>query len=79
VNLVSLLTGRGREDAARRSSRRDRVIGYLFVLVLVTVAYTLIYQFLMLSIEGIQREFSSAFLVVIESFTTTGYGEDANL
>jgi hypothetical protein len=78
VNVVSLLTGRGCQDAARRTSRRDRVIGYLLVLVLVTVAYTLIYQFLMFSVEGIQREFSAAFLVVIESFTTTGYGEDAN-
>ncbi|MFC7227015.1 NAD-binding protein [Salinirubellus salinus] len=79
MEWVALLTGRGRRDAARRTSRRDRVLGYLLMLVVVTLAYTLIYQFLMDALEGIDREFSAAFLVVIESFTTTGYGEDANL
>lgn len=73
----SLLTARW--DVARYTSRRDRVFGYLFLLVLITLVYTFLYQFLMGAIEGIDREFSAAFLVVIESFTTTGYGEDANL
>jgi Trk K+ transport system NAD-binding subunit len=79
MDWVALLTGRARRDAPRYTSRRDRVLGYLFVLVLITLLYTVTYQFLMVELEGIQREFSAAFLVVIESFTTTGYGEDANL
>jgi Trk K+ transport system NAD-binding subunit len=79
MKAMSLLTGRGRRNAARHTTRRDRVLGYLLVLVAVSLVYTLLYQFLMLTIEGVEREFSASFLVVVESFTTTGYGEDANL
>ena len=73
----SLLTGRW--HVARYTTRRDRVFGYLLLLVVITLVYALVYQYLMASLEGVDREFSAALLVVIESLTTTGYGEDATL
>lgn len=73
----SLLTGQW--GVARYTSRRDRVFGYLLLLFIITLVYAVLYQYLMATIEGVDREFSAALLVVVESLTTTGYGEDATL
>ena len=68
---------RGSSREGRRIARRDRVIGYLLGLVLVMVAYAVLYQFTMATFEGEQVSFTKAMLAVVETFTTTGYGEDA--
>ena len=56
---------------------RKLLIYYLLGLALLILAYTVIYQHLSLVYEGRPRGFFQALQVVIESMTTTGYGEDA--
>lgn len=67
-------------DVWRRQSssrQRRRVALYLTGLTLVVVAYTVSYQAAMAAFEGQSVSFTKALLAVSESFTTTGYGEDA--
>jgi len=59
------------------SAQRRRVVRYLAGLVVVVVAYTVVYMVLMAVLEGEPVSFTKALLAVVESFTTTGYGEDA--
>ena len=60
-------------------ARRDRVVGYFIGVVAVVLLYTLAYQFSMAVFEGRSLSFSKALLTVVETFTTTGYGEDSGL
>ncbi|WP_254544285.1 potassium channel family protein [Halomarina pelagica] len=69
--LLTAFGGRG------GSKQRRRVVRYLYGLVGIIVLYTLAYQAGMAAFEGRQITFAKALLAVVESFTTTGYGEDA--
>jgi Trk K+ transport system NAD-binding subunit len=59
-------------------SRAKRRVGYFLVaFVAATLLFTVAYQVGMTVLEGQPRTFTESLLVVIETFTTTGYGEDA--
>mgnify|MGYP000342022544 CR=1 FL=1 len=57
--------------------QKRRAVGYLSLLFTVVAAYTLAYQFGMTHFEGDPRSLLESFHFVVETFTTTGYGEDA--
>jgi Trk K+ transport system NAD-binding subunit len=57
--------------------RRLRTLYYLVGLVAVTVAFTLVYNYGMATWEGSPQPLYRSLEVVIQTFTTTGYGEDA--
>ncbi|MFB6206594.1 MAG: TrkA family potassium uptake protein [Haloglomus sp.] len=59
--------------------QRRRILVYLAALVTILVLYALAYQAALSFFEGRQVSFTKAMLTVVESFTTTGYGEDAEL
>jgi Trk K+ transport system NAD-binding subunit len=72
-----MFPGRGFRRRFEAATARRRV-GYYVALVLVAVVvFTLLYQWGMAALEGVQVGFVEALHVVVESFTTTGYGEDA--
>jgi Trk K+ transport system NAD-binding subunit len=54
-----------------------RFLGYAGSFVGIILAYTLAYRFVMRTFEGRSRSFAEALLVVVETFTTLGYGTDA--
>ncbi|MFB6081431.1 MAG: TrkA family potassium uptake protein [Halanaeroarchaeum sp.] len=57
--------------------QRRRGIAYLVLLVGVVVAFTVAYRWGMATFEGRERSLLASLQVVVETFTTTGYGEDA--
>ncbi|MFC7166502.1 potassium channel family protein [Halospeciosus flavus] len=57
--------------------QQRRIFGYLGFLVAVVAAYTLAYDYGMSHFEGQPVTLVHAFHVVLETLTTTGYGEDA--
>ncbi|WP_458207694.1 potassium channel family protein [Haladaptatus sp. NG-SE-30] len=57
--------------------RRRRVFLYVGAFMTVLVAYSFAYSWGMAVFEGIDRSLLQSFSIVIETFTTTGYGEDA--
>jgi Trk K+ transport system NAD-binding subunit len=59
------------------SKAKRRVSYFLVVFVLATLLFTVLYQAGMTVLEGEPRTFTESLLVVVETFTTTGYGEDA--
>jgi len=59
------------------ANQRRRLVYYGMALVAVVVAYTVVYRYGMAVFEGRPVSFLHAFGFVIETFTTTGYGEDA--
>ncbi|WP_254822132.1 potassium channel family protein [Haloglomus halophilum] len=67
---------RGSSNAARQ---RRRIALYLVGLVGIAVLYALAYQAALFYFEGVRISFAKAALTVVESFTTTGYGEDSEL
>ncbi len=58
--------------------RQRRLLGYLGAFVLVIFLYTVSYSWAMGTFEGTSRTLWESLLVVVETFTTTGFGEDAN-
>lgn len=56
---------------------RRRGFAYVGLIISVLVVYTLAYKFGMGIFEGRPRGYIEAFQVVVEAFTTTGFGEDA--
>ncbi|MBS3761104.1 potassium channel family protein [Halodesulfurarchaeum sp.] len=56
---------------------RRHGIYYLGAMVILLLLYTILYQFGMTTFEGVERGFFESLQIVIESVTTTGYGEDA--
>ena len=56
---------------------RRHGIYYLGSMIALLLLYTVLYQFGMATFEGIERGFFESLQVVVESVTTTGYGEDA--
>ncbi|WP_276261604.1 potassium channel family protein [Haloglomus litoreum] len=67
---------RGDSNAERH---RRRIVLYLAALVAIAVLYAVVYQAALSFFEGRTVSFTKAMLTVVESFTTTGYGEDARL
>ncbi|MGM0590759.1 MAG: potassium channel family protein [Halobacteriota archaeon] len=65
----------GRIDGVSKAKRR--VGAYMLICVVAILGYTVLYQLGMAMLENIRVGFVEALLVVVESFTTTGYGEDA--
>lgn len=56
---------------------RRRALAYAGLIAGVTVFYTLAYKFGMQVLEGETRSILESFQIVVQTFTTTGYGEDA--
>lgn len=56
---------------------RRHGIYYLGAMVTLLVLYTVLYQFGMTTFEGVERGFFESLQIVVQSVTTTGYGEDA--
>ncbi|WP_302081311.1 potassium channel family protein [Salinibaculum rarum] len=54
-----------------------RTIYYLFVLTGFVFAFTLVYQYGMTNFENRPRSFLRSLQIVVETFTTTGFGSDA--
>ena len=57
--------------------RSRRTVGYLALVVLTTALFTLLYNVGMAVWEGRPQPLYRSLEVVVQSFTTTGYGEDA--
>jgi Trk K+ transport system NAD-binding subunit len=57
--------------------QRQRLLNYVGIVVAVVIIYTLVYAFAMGVLEGRPRSFLDSLLVVTETLTTVGYGEDA--
>lgn len=57
--------------------RQRRFLLYVAAFVVAVVVYTLVYTWAMAAFENQQRSLFESLLVVVETFTTTGYGEDA--
>jgi Trk K+ transport system NAD-binding subunit len=79
MNLGPFSVGTGRRRSARddTSAARRRVLGYLGVALVLMVVYTLVYRWGMAVFEGIAVTHLESAVVVVETMTTTGYGEDA--
>ncbi|WP_435097487.1 potassium channel family protein [Halarchaeum sp. P4] len=59
------------------NTQQRRAAGYFVLLAVVAVAYALVYQWGMAHLEGRPVTFIHALEVTVQSFTSTGYGEDA--
>lgn len=59
------------------SDQRRRLGYYLGVVLVIILVYTLLYRWGMTVLEGRPRTFIDSLAVVVETFTTVGYGEDA--
>ncbi|MFB6138093.1 MAG: TrkA family potassium uptake protein [Halobacteriaceae archaeon] len=57
--------------------QRRRALGYLGLVAAAVLAYTLAYWWGMAAVEGRPRSLLRSLTVVVETFTTVGYGEDA--
>ena len=55
-----------------------RIVQAVSVVIAVVVAYTLLYRWAMFNFEGVERSVFESLQVVIESFTTAGFGGDAD-
>jgi Trk K+ transport system NAD-binding subunit len=61
-------------------TRRDRlVLYYLLGLSTLVAAYTVVYNLAMAEIEGVDQSLFSSFEFVVQTMTTTGYGQDSEL
>ena len=59
------------------SEAKRRAAVYLAITTVVILGYAAVYQFAMATFEGVQIGYLEALEVVVQTFTTTGYGEDA--
>ena len=59
------------------ADQRRRLASYILLVVAIVLGYTLAYQWGMATFEGEPRSFFQSMAIVVETFTTTGYGEDA--
>ncbi|GAA0235542.1 potassium channel family protein [Haladaptatus pallidirubidus] len=57
--------------------QRRRALLYISAFITVLVAYTFAYSWAMATFEGIDKSLLKSFAIVIETFTTTGFGTDA--
>ncbi len=56
---------------------KKNVFYYLIVVIIITLTFTLLYSMGMSILEGRDKNFFQSLQVVFQTFTTTGYGEDA--
>jgi Trk K+ transport system NAD-binding subunit len=60
--------------------RRDRLIAYYLIgLVVVVAIFTVVYNLAMFHLEGVDQSIFASFEFVMQSMTTTGYGQDSDL
>ncbi|KAB1193780.1 TrkA family potassium uptake protein [Haloferax sp. MBLA0076] len=63
-----------------KPSRRARhIIYYVIGLVLLVLLYTLVYNFALARLEGVDQSLFASFEFVIQTMTTTGYGQDSDI
>jgi len=61
-------------------SRRDRLILYYFLgLGVVVLTYTVVYNLALAQLEGVNQSIFASFEFVVQTMTTTGYGQDSGL
>jgi len=61
-------------------SRRNRLIVYYVAgLVSLVVVYTVVYNLAMARLEGVNQSIFASFEFVVQTMTTTGYGQDSDL
>jgi len=59
-------------------SRRNRLIIYYFVgLILLVLLYAAIYNIALARLEGVDQSIFASFEFVVQTMTTTGYGQDS--
>ncbi len=63
-----------------KPSRRIRHVIYYFTgLVMLILFYTVAYNFAMARVEGVEQSIFASFEFVIQTMTTTGYGQDSDI
>ena len=61
-------------------SRRNRLVAYYLVgLVVLVLSYATVYNQIMLRIEGIDQSIFASIEFIVQTMTTTGYGQDSGL
>jgi voltage-gated potassium channel len=61
-------------------SRRNRLIAYYLVgLVLLVCLYSVMYNVVMARLEGVNQSIFASFEFIVQTMTTTGYGQDSGL
>jgi len=61
-------------------SRRNRlVVYYITGLVLLVLLYTVVYNLALARLEGVNQSIFASFEFVVQTMTTTGYGQDSDL
>jgi len=61
-------------------SRRNRLVTYYLVgLAILVVTYTIVYNTAMLVLEGESQSIFASFEFIVQTMTTTGYGQDSGL
>jgi len=61
-------------------SRRNRLVAYYLVgLAVLVVTYTIVYNTAMLVLEGESQSIFASFEFIVQTMTTTGYGQDSGL
>jgi len=61
-------------------SRRNRLVAYYAAgLVLLVIIYTVVYNLAMARLEGVNQSIFASFEFVVQTMTTTGYGQDSGL
>ena len=61
-------------------ARRDRLIAYYILgLAGLALTYTLTYNYLLWTLEGVDQSLFASFEFIVQTMTTTGYGQDSGL
>jgi voltage-gated potassium channel len=60
------------------SRRNRRIVYYLVGIVFLVLFYTVVYNLAMAWLEGIEQSIFASFEFVVQTMTTTGYGQDAS-
>jgi hypothetical protein len=59
-------------------SRRDRLVAYyLSGLAVLVILYTITYNFALAQLEGVNQSIFASFEFIVQTMTTTGYGQDS--
>ncbi|MFW6435827.1 MAG: NAD-binding protein, partial [Halovenus sp.] len=59
-------------------TRRDRLVAYYLIgLVALVLTYSVVYNLMMARIEGVDQSIFASFEFVVQTMTTTGYGQDS--
>jgi Trk K+ transport system NAD-binding subunit len=59
-------------------SRRDRLVAYYLTgLAVLVVLYTVTYNFALAQLEGVNQSIFASFEFIVQTMTTTGYGQDS--